>query len=307
LAGLPVPLPELRRQVPEWWRSAFSPGTAGFLYGLGLGVGFATHLRHGTLVAVAAAALSSGDPLLAAGAMAGFGLARSLAVTVALVARDRQSAESLTALLERLALRAGPRILNGATLVAMAVVAVLSAGSVDVGRPTPVAAVVVAAAFGWAAGAKVIGSRAWRRALAAYRLPASLEMFAAWAIPAAEAGVAVAILTGAVALGAGLALVLLLAFSIAIARARRSHGDRLPCGCFGGGGSWSAGALLARNAGLACLAAVVPASGGVVPRFPTIGAGDAVPALLAATGAGLAGVVITWTTRLYRRSGRTPA
>ncbi|MGH2675121.1 MAG: methylamine utilization protein MauF, partial [Actinomycetota bacterium] len=42
LAGLPVPLPELRRQVPEWWRSAFSPGTAGFLYGLGLGVGFAT-------------------------------------------------------------------------------------------------------------------------------------------------------------------------------------------------------------------------------------------------------------------------
>src|SRR5919106_6696314 len=77
LARLPVPIPELRRQVPEWWRSAFSPGTAGALYGVGLGVGFATHLRHGTLTAVAAASVASGDPAIAAGGIGGVGGGRA--------------------------------------------------------------------------------------------------------------------------------------------------------------------------------------------------------------------------------------
>jgi len=27
-AGVPVPLPQLRRQVPEWWRRFYSPETA---------------------------------------------------------------------------------------------------------------------------------------------------------------------------------------------------------------------------------------------------------------------------------------
>src|SRR5919109_5174495 len=43
--ALPVPIPDRRRQVPEWWRTAFSPGTAAFLYGVGLGVGFFTYQR----------------------------------------------------------------------------------------------------------------------------------------------------------------------------------------------------------------------------------------------------------------------
>src|SRR5437867_2374248 len=38
LAGLPIPLPERRRQVPEWWRTFFSPGVAAALYGAGLGI-----------------------------------------------------------------------------------------------------------------------------------------------------------------------------------------------------------------------------------------------------------------------------
>lgn len=81
--GAPVPLPELRKQVPQWWRSFFSPEVAALLYGLGLGVGFATFLSHGTLVAVAVAAVVSGDPILGAALFVPFGVARGAAVIVA--------------------------------------------------------------------------------------------------------------------------------------------------------------------------------------------------------------------------------
>src|SRR5919108_412641 len=39
LFGLPIPLPDRRKQVPEWWRRFFGPSATAFLYGLGLGVG----------------------------------------------------------------------------------------------------------------------------------------------------------------------------------------------------------------------------------------------------------------------------
>ena len=32
--GVPVPVPQLRRQVPDWWRTFFPPHVAAFLYGL---------------------------------------------------------------------------------------------------------------------------------------------------------------------------------------------------------------------------------------------------------------------------------
>src|SRR5215211_7719064 len=44
LAGLPIPVPQLRRQVPDWWRTYFGRPFAAFLYGAGLGVGFLTYL-----------------------------------------------------------------------------------------------------------------------------------------------------------------------------------------------------------------------------------------------------------------------
>src|SRR5690348_9285810 len=47
LLGVPIPLPNLRRQVPEWWRTFFSRPVSSFLYGLGLGVGFLTYLSFG--------------------------------------------------------------------------------------------------------------------------------------------------------------------------------------------------------------------------------------------------------------------
>ncbi len=81
--GLPIPLPDLRRQVPEWWRTFFSPPVAALLYGIGLGVGFFTYLSYGTFVAVAAAAVASADPTTGAVLGGTFGLARSVAVTFA--------------------------------------------------------------------------------------------------------------------------------------------------------------------------------------------------------------------------------
>src|ERR671923_2620916 len=47
--GIAVPVPALRRQVPAWWRTFFSPGVTAFLYGAGLGVGFLTYLSTGAL------------------------------------------------------------------------------------------------------------------------------------------------------------------------------------------------------------------------------------------------------------------
>src|SRR5205809_2949942 len=44
LLGLSVPLPNLHRQVPEWWRTFFPPPVAALLYGAELGVGFVTFL-----------------------------------------------------------------------------------------------------------------------------------------------------------------------------------------------------------------------------------------------------------------------
>lgn len=298
-AGIRIPLPELRRQVPEWWRSAFSPGTAAFLYGLGLGVGFATHLRHGTLVAVGAAAVASGDPLAAGAVVAAFGLARSVAVIVTWAAPDRERAGVLTAGLERLALKRAPRILNAGALTAVAAAAVAVAGSVPGGRPTPVAATVLAVAFGWAAAAKTLGFRPWRAALAGYGLPPALERVSAVAVPSAESAVCALILAGSVALGAGLAVLLLLGFSTAVVRARRSLGDRLPCGCFGGARSRGAELMLARNAGLIVLAAIALGSVGVGPSLPQLEPADAFPAGLAAVGAGLAAWVLTRAARTF--------
>ncbi|MDQ3940193.1 MAG: hypothetical protein M3238_02455 [Actinomycetota bacterium] len=81
--GVPVPIPEARRQVPEWWRSFYSGPTAAFLFGAGLGVGFATFLGFGTFVVVAASALASGDPTTGAILCAPFGIARAVAAALA--------------------------------------------------------------------------------------------------------------------------------------------------------------------------------------------------------------------------------
>jgi hypothetical protein len=125
-AGLPVPIPDGHRQVPEWWRSFYSPPIAAFLYGIGLGPGFFTFLTFGTFVAVGVAAVVSGSPALGAGLCAPFGLARGLSVLVSAGAHSGDDAGRVIDRLESLAATAAPRAINAAALVGVGAVAVLA-------------------------------------------------------------------------------------------------------------------------------------------------------------------------------------
>ncbi|MBW3594242.1 MAG: hypothetical protein KY391_01585 [Actinobacteria bacterium] len=119
--GVPVPLPQARRQVPEWWRTFFSPPIAATLYGAGLGVAFLTFLSYGTFVAVAIGAVVSADPILGATICAPFGLARGMAVAV-VGWRSVEPGAAVTSLATAGA-TAGPRLVNAGALGAIALVA----------------------------------------------------------------------------------------------------------------------------------------------------------------------------------------
>jgi len=126
-AGVPIPVPERRRQVPDWWRTFFSPPVAALLYGGGLGVGFLTFLSFATYVAVATAPLLLGDPVLGATVCGTFGLARGL---VLLLGRRSDDAAATAALVDRLEDVAGtryPRLTNAAALAAVALAAASAA------------------------------------------------------------------------------------------------------------------------------------------------------------------------------------
>ena len=118
--GVPIPLPNARRQVPEWWRTFFSPPVAATLYGAGLGVAFATFLSFGTFVAVAAGAVAGGDPVLGALLCAPFGLARAAAVG-AIGIRTTEPGSAVTEL-SSLGASSIPRAVNSLALVAVAVI-----------------------------------------------------------------------------------------------------------------------------------------------------------------------------------------
>lgn len=77
-----IPLPQLRRQVPERWRREWPLAGWSFGYGLGLGVGLLTHQVVWTFWVMAAGALALGDPLVAAACLTPFGLGRALMVVL---------------------------------------------------------------------------------------------------------------------------------------------------------------------------------------------------------------------------------
>ena len=289
--GVPVPIPDARRQVPQWWREAFSPGTAGFLYGLGLGVGFATHLGHGTLVVVAALSMAGGDPLLGAVVLAAFGLARSMGVAVTWTATDRPAAARLARALERLGAGGGPRLANGLALAGLAVAAAIAADTPPIGDPSALPAVILAAVFAWAAAAKIIRPGAWRRAVNAHALPPAVGGAAIVLVPLAEAAVTVLVLTASVHLAAGLALVLLSGFSVELLRLRSRLGDRAPCGCFGSSRTRSIRLLLTRNAILAVVAAAALAGPDRLAGIRAPDGGEVLPLALGAAGAVMAAVL----------------
>lgn len=86
--GLPIPLPQMRRQVPEWWRDFYSPPVAAFLYGIGVGLAFMTYLSFGTFAVVATGAFMSGRAITGALMIGAFGLARGASVVIAAAQRD---------------------------------------------------------------------------------------------------------------------------------------------------------------------------------------------------------------------------
>ena len=255
--GIGVPVPQLRRQVPDWWRTFFPPRVAAFLYGIGLGPGFLTYLTHGTLVVVAVAAAATGSPLIGALLVAPFGLARGLSVVVAFGVRTPDEGAELVERLSRSSSRPGWGIANAAVLGAVLVLALVRASSF--GGPGEVGALAAAAltvTFGASAIAKLVAWRNWRRALSSYGLPAPFERVSAVGVPVAELMVALLPLLGLEASAGVLAFVLLVAFSVAIV-AVRARGDRaIDCGCFGAARRRDYRVLLLRNAVLALVAAV---------------------------------------------------
>jgi hypothetical protein len=301
LGGLAVPLPDRRKQVPEWWRTFFPPPVAAFLYGAALGIGFLTFLRFGTLVAVTAAAFASGDPLVGALMIGPFGLARGLSVAVAASGRSDEAVARVIDRLEHLAESRLPRLVNGAVLVAVGAAALLAGLPAGGGTPHPATAWAVAVVFAWAAVSKLWNRAAWRDALRAQRVPPPLERWALPGVPLAEAAVPGLILAGHVTLGASLALVLLAVFTAFLVRARRLAGGRLPCGCFGGRRTRDVRWLLGRNVAVAALAAAAlgaPSAHSVL-RLPQ--PGEFVPAALVAVGLVLALLLVRRTAWALRR------
>jgi hypothetical protein len=125
---LRLPVPQLRRQVPERWRERFPLPLTALLYGLGLGLGFATYIPVATLVVVAVGVAFLTGPLAGAAVMAAFGLGRAVALVVSTVRLS--SYEQATGRIERMAdwaVTGRVRRVNAAALVALAFVCALSA------------------------------------------------------------------------------------------------------------------------------------------------------------------------------------
>ena len=301
-----VPVPQLRRQVPDWWRTYFGRSFAALLYGAGLGIGFLTYVSYGTLVVVAFAAVASGRPAVGALVMAPFGLARGLSAVVSWRSTDQERSR---ALVDRLAAAADAprRIVNGVALAALAIAAAVVSVRVGAGSWGSVAAAALAAVFVWAAASKVVGARRWRRALTAYDLPPTLERTAAWAVPVAESIVPVLIVAGLPRAASVWASVLLVSFSAALVRVRRWVGGRVPCGCLGGRGDIDVNVALARNVALLMAAAFVfvRSPDSVLIAWPgSPGVADLLPLLLT-LGALTASVLVVWRASVWLARGST--
>lgn len=131
-AGVPVPTFDRKRQVPEWWRTFFSPPVTAALYGAGLGIGFLTFLGHGTLVVVVALAVAWGDPFVGAALVAPFGFARGMSVLITARSSDETEPARIVARLSDLAARTRwSRLANAAACGALAVAAFTSCAQPD--------------------------------------------------------------------------------------------------------------------------------------------------------------------------------
>jgi hypothetical protein len=304
LTGLRVPVPQLRRQVPDWWRTYFGRPLAAVLYGAGLGIGFLTYLSTGTLVVVAFAAVASGSAMIGAFIVAPFGLVRGLS---AIVAWRSVTQEHSRALVDRLVSTsgAGRRLMNGIALLAIVAVGAAASFRAAAGSWWTFAAALLAAVFTWAAATKILAPRRWRRALATYDLPPAFERVAAWAVPASEAVVPILVVAGLPRAAAVWSGALLVVFSVTLVVSRGTDG-RVACGCFGGRGSVELRAAFARNAALLAIAGLVAVQGVDAPAVwlpGTPGLSDALPLTLT-LGALSAAVLAAWRTSIWLGRGR---
>ena len=87
--------PSRGRQVPNHWRRRYPASLAALMYGLVLGVGFATRVRSWLIVGMISAATLVGGSV-AVGGMALFGLVRSLvSVVISLMDSENHSVEDI--------------------------------------------------------------------------------------------------------------------------------------------------------------------------------------------------------------------
>jgi hypothetical protein len=290
--GATVPVPQLRRQVPDWWRTFFPPHVAAFLYGLGLGPGFLTYLGHGTVVVVSVAAFASGRPLLGAAVLAPFGLARGVGPVLAFGVRSPSDAADLVERLDRSASRAGWRVANALALSMVLVATILEVRRID--GPSEVGALAAAGlalTFGAAAVAKLARPAAWRRALGSYGLRPGTTRLAGFGVPAVELGIAALVFAGLGSSAGLLSIVALVAFSGAILLGRVRTGRRFECGCLGGSATRDYRLLLARNLALAGVAFVAWKAGQDAPLVRSLGepaGADLLPVALVVLGLALA-------------------
>lgn len=121
--GLPVPTLDRKRQVPDWWRTFYSPPVTVALYGAGLGIGFLTFLGHGTLVVVVALAVAAGSPGVGIALLAPFGLVRGLSVLITARARDEEGPALIVSRLSDIAARTRwARVANATACLAVGLV-----------------------------------------------------------------------------------------------------------------------------------------------------------------------------------------
>ena len=304
ITGLGVPVPQLRRQVPDWWRTFFGRPFAAVLYGAGLGIGFLTYLSAGTLVVVSFAALASGSPGIGALVVAPFGLVRGLS---AIVAWRSITQEQSRALVDRIASTPDVtrRVTNGVVLLTIAVVALAASLRAAAGSWSSFAAAMLAAVFTWAAASKIAKPTRWRRALASYRLPPALERVAVWAVPASEALVPLLVVAGLPRVAAVWSVALLTVFTVTLVASPRRMDGRVPCGCFGARGSIALRSAIARNALLLAVAVSVMIQGADAPAIWLPGSpalGDALPLALT-LGALVAAVLVAWRVSVWLGRG----
>jgi hypothetical protein len=300
LTGVRIPVPQLRRQVPDWWRTYFGRPLAAFLYGAGLGVGFLTFLGHGTLVAVTVGAASTGRPLVGALVMAPFGVARGLAPLVGARSKNPEDGRRLVDRLSSMSGRAR-RALNATALIGVAFAAAASIPRAG-GGWGEAAAATVAVSFAWASISKLTRWSRWRHTLSVHALPQRTERLAAWAVPAVESLVPVLALLGRQRAAVVVALASIAVFSVALLRLAARDGVRVACGCFGQA-SIDVRLALVRNLALAATATVSWSLAAPDPRLTLPEAGDALPALLV-VGALAVAAMTAWRSTVWLGKGR---